>query len=739
MVIVSRLYLSCLDCAIPEVQFKNPYFDSRPRSKVTSGLIKSKCYIVVARTYGESVFSGIFRFCASWQNKMDANIANANASGAVQADLAVANNVLEDVDDAFVTRRNPTAEITSLISSLYISDRHDDDDDDDDVGSDINVVHTLQTELNQCKEDMGALTDKVNTLEQDFRQSVNSSLNRETSFRDAVDASLEGLERYCQEALEKLERAVTDCFLRRDVIWENQMKKLRLTSTPTIQRLKAYTPASPQSPVLHSPSTAITASTAKLTSSVSPSSSSFYGRPPIRLEFPAFGDASETADVLNFIEQCENYLEIRPLPSPELLGTLSTVLRGPALSWWKAEKGKVKDWKSFKQAFMAAFLPDDYLTEVEENLRSLKFVMADGKTHQAQTQRRLSYNWHTIECELDTYVMSNSHLAFPLIVGLDFLKATGATLDVARGEYGLKTEEGVTYHPFIMSQPHSAPSKPAQRSHSHLPATANLYLALPVTPDDLLCAEENTKTKEPVFSSMSVLSSLPVFSSIGPQCRLRHVRGPQWRIHHVAEPQWRLRLIGEPQWESQYSQSLSAGPRFHRELLSGSPGLEDDPVLHRSTGLKDDPVLTLLPGLQERSSVASATQLQVQAAAASVAWLRRGPQCRLRHVRGPQWRIHHVAEPQWRLRLIGEPQWESQYSQSLSAGPRFHRELLSGSPGLEDDPVLHRSTGLKDDPVLTLLPGLQERSSVASATQLQVQAAAASVAWLRRQSSLVWI
>ena len=44
IVIVSRLYLSCLDCAIPEVLFKNPYFDSRPRSKVTSGLIKSKCY-----------------------------------------------------------------------------------------------------------------------------------------------------------------------------------------------------------------------------------------------------------------------------------------------------------------------------------------------------------------------------------------------------------------------------------------------------------------------------------------------------------------------------------------------------------------------------------------------------------------------------------------------------------------------------------------------------------------------
>ncbi|XP_053367663.1 trace amine-associated receptor 1-like [Clarias gariepinus] len=58
------------------------------------------------------------------------------------------------------------------------------------------------------------------------------------------------------------------------------------------------------------------------------------------MEFPAFGDASETADVFNFIEQADNYLEIRPLTSPELLGTLGTVLRGPALSWWKAKKGR---------------------------------------------------------------------------------------------------------------------------------------------------------------------------------------------------------------------------------------------------------------------------------------------------------------------------------------------------------------------------------------------------------------
>lgn len=82
-------------------------------------------------------------------------------------------------------------------------------------------------------------------------------------------------------------------------------------------------------------------------------------------QYIKLGDSCETAEVLNFIEQCENILEIRPLPSVELIGTLSTVLKGPALSWWKAEKDKVTDWQSFKKAFLAAFLSDDYLSEVE--------------------------------------------------------------------------------------------------------------------------------------------------------------------------------------------------------------------------------------------------------------------------------------------------------------------------------------------------------------------------------------
>ncbi len=375
-----------------------------------------------------------------------------------------------------------------------------------------------------------------------------------------------------------------------------------------------------------------------LTSSVMAGSSSFCARPPIRLEFPSFGDSSETTEVLNFIEQCENFLEIRPLPSVELIGTLSTVLKGPALSWWKAEKAKVTDWQSFKRAFMAAFLSDDYLSEVEEKLRTLvqqprqrlrdfaydyralclkwkpeiseeelvsrilnninprvagclhgtvntveqlvkvgsmverdcmgardywqkvgtqgskhktkkppehtynknlagvtlaqphpvtsllvipvrvngqevkavldtgssytlmqeslwkqlktesppvinsvpqRFIMADGTIHQSRDLRKLQYHWHDQECSVDTYILKNTHLAFPLIAGLDFLNATGAVLEVGQGRYGLRSGKGYTYYPFMPSQVSAGRTTPSGQAHSLTAAEVNLYYALP--------------------------------------------------------------------------------------------------------------------------------------------------------------------------------------------------------------------------------------------------------------------
>lgn len=55
----------------------------------------------------------------------------------------------------------------------------------------------------------------------------------------------------------------------------------------------------------------------------------------------------------------------------KLMASLSEVLTGSARSWWMVEKARVKDWKDFKAAFLSAFLPTDYLTEVEEKVRTV--------------------------------------------------------------------------------------------------------------------------------------------------------------------------------------------------------------------------------------------------------------------------------------------------------------------------------------------------------------------------------
>ncbi|GAA6072915.1 uncharacterized protein LOC125141425 [Tachysurus ichikawai] len=77
---------------------------------------------------------------------------------------------------------------------------------------------------------------------------------------------------------------------------------------------------------------------------------------------------------------------------------------------------------------------------------SQRFIMADGKVHQAVEKRTVSYKWHEKECRVDTYIIKDAHLAFPLKAGLDFLTATGAILEVGQHRYALSTEKGYTYH-----------------------------------------------------------------------------------------------------------------------------------------------------------------------------------------------------------------------------------------------------------------------------------------------------
>ena len=307
----------------------------------------------------------------------------------------------------FVTRRNPVNDISSLLSDLYIDgnqnnpdvapieneDDDADDDDDDENNDDVDeedvdgnggdaepnvagdreerqyvtqaVYGELKGEVNsvkavnvELKGEVNSLKEQVVKLENDFRDSVASSLNREAHLRRYLDTVLTQMADDLRADIQKVERETVNCMLRRDDKWKKELVSLRPTSTPVSHRtvavatdVSSIAPPIPYSlPGAHSRS--------------SPS----YSKPPVRLEFPTFGTTTETSDVLAFIEQCENFLELRPLSNHELLGALSS---GPALSWWQAVKTQVHDWVSFKNAFMSAFLPSDYMTEVEERLRSM--------------------------------------------------------------------------------------------------------------------------------------------------------------------------------------------------------------------------------------------------------------------------------------------------------------------------------------------------------------------------------
>lgn len=132
-------------------------------------------------------------------------------------------NVEGEVDfttESFMTRQNPTAEVTSMLSSLYMVDDYENSDDDvgNDAGCDVlkgDGMKAVQSDTTQVKSDLLALSQQMQTIDVYFKQLKDSTLNREVSFRHAMDTSLAKLNYYFNKFLEKLERAVADCFLRR--------------------------------------------------------------------------------------------------------------------------------------------------------------------------------------------------------------------------------------------------------------------------------------------------------------------------------------------------------------------------------------------------------------------------------------------------------------------------------------------------------------------------------------------
>lgn len=254
------------------------------------------------------------------------------------------------------TYRNPESvvEISSLLSGMYIDSPAEESDDEaqpvlNPVGSEMG---RRSSEISSLSQSVQALRAEINTLKDNLQTSNESALNREAVCRDAMNQRFEDIQSFMQRSLAKLERGVIECLQRRDEQRRKELAHVMKTSTP-MTRFSVG---------------AVSSDSERMYTSVPAAS---YSKPPINLEFPRFGETRETSDVMEFVERCEHFLTLRHMSDTELVATLNAVLTGPARSWWLAERNKIHNWAEFKRAFLGAFLPTDYLTEVEEQLKDM--------------------------------------------------------------------------------------------------------------------------------------------------------------------------------------------------------------------------------------------------------------------------------------------------------------------------------------------------------------------------------
>lgn len=127
-----------------------------------------------------------------------------------------------------------------------------------------------------------------------------------------------------------------------------------------------------------------------------------------------------------------------------------------------------------------------------------RFVMADGTVHQALGKKTIHLDWHGKQWAVEVHVMEDRHLAFSVILGLDFLIMTGAILNLAKNSYGLKTHRGYTYYGFKQQQDHSS-----ERNQDTFTSSQGVHLYYALPPGEL----------PPCWVSTSMADSVPCYDT----------------------------------------------------------------------------------------------------------------------------------------------------------------------------------------------------------------------------------
>ncbi len=158
--------------------------------------------------------------------------------------------------------RNEVSALASLLDEMYLDQRKEEE-----------IV--VEGKGNSVDEQFELLRERLDTLEERHKQSVDSILNREDAVRALIDRVAEDVKQYVDDKLKHLDETLVACLQRRDKKWEELKKNFQKSHV-------SWTPVDSSTPTIMGGR----AGGSGFMSQAAPV------KPPIHMDFPQFGDSS---------------------------------------------------------------------------------------------------------------------------------------------------------------------------------------------------------------------------------------------------------------------------------------------------------------------------------------------------------------------------------------------------------------------------------------------------------------